>query len=477
MFYPTSSRISVGLVTGMVILITVFLSSYSLRHPTFNTSGEIDFFISFLGVSIVLGWLGVGPWMGVVATTSALLLVGLASLMGVVSFGLLCLALLGFVLVSYCVFSRIRNLRSEHRAVVEEWEEHSNDLSAKLSLHRSQKLALQKKIGRYETLEEFTLQLSRTLSLQKTIKKTIDQVVQIMHSERQICLLYLVDSDQLSLQGSHRLAGETIKHKKGDMLDYSVLKQRQPLIVEDIRKDFRFNIEEQPPECHREFRSLISVPLSDEKGIIGVLRVDSPFPDEFVQDDLRALTIIADLATTAIRNATLFAVTQELAIKDGLTGLYTYRYWTQRLQEEIQRAFRSGNPLSLILMDIDWFKRYNDQFGHISGDVVLKQLGKRLLELSEPGEIVARYGGEEFAVVLPGCDIKSAFAKAEKIRQTVAEDVFSLRLEPTRVTLYLGVATFPMQAKDREELIRLADQALYQAKALGRNQTCSLSLS
>jgi diguanylate cyclase (GGDEF)-like protein len=170
-------------------------------------------------------------------------------------------------------------------------------------------------------------------------------------------------------------------------------------------------------------------------------------------------------------------MTQELAIRDGLTGLYVHRHLLQRLQEEILRAFRSNGPLSLVLMDIDWFKKYNDQFGHISGDLVLKQLGKRLQDLTEPGDIAARYGGEEFALVLPGRDAKGAFLKAEKIRQSVESEIFWLRQQPTRVTLSLGVATFPASAKDREDLIRLADQALYKAKAGGRNQTCSLSLS
>ena len=478
-----TARLSVGLASALTVLVTSIFFFQSLRSPGTASVGKIDLWIAFFSASVLVSWLGIGRWMGFAVFIVATTFLGLAAFMGLTPFWILFLTLASVAFLAHRVHSEVQVLLSQHSAVAEGWEERLNDLQAEKGLHQSQNHALERKIARYETLEEFISQLSTNLSLQETMDRTLAQANQMtpppVSAGQQTCLLYLVDREQheLSLQSSYRTEGETIKHKKGDIMDYWILKQRQPLIVEDIRKDFRFNVEDQNPEFRRSFRSLIAVPLMDEKGVLGVLRIDSPNPNQYTPEDLRVLAIIADLATTAIRNATLFAMIQELAIRDGLTELYVHRYLLQRLQEEILRTFRSNGSLSLVLMDIDWFKKYNDQFGHISGDLVLKQLGKRLQDLTEPGEIAARYGGEEFALVLPGTNVKSAFLKAEKIRQSIESEIFWLRQQPTRVTLSLGVAAFPAQAKDREELIRLADQALYKAKSGGRNQTCSLSLS
>ncbi|MBI1976320.1 MAG: sensor domain-containing diguanylate cyclase [Candidatus Omnitrophica bacterium] len=479
MIFGAAARLSLGLVTVIILAAVSFLLFQAFRDPVRIPPFTVDFCMALLGSSMVLGWVGVGLWMGIILLAAAFIFLSLGAFMGLVWFWPLLFALLGLAFFSQRFFSQRQLFLAQHSALVEEWEKRSNDLRAGIATRQTQQEALTRKIQRFETLEEFTVHLSRNLSLQETIDGTLAQVVQMTPADQHTCLLYLVDNEQqgLSLKGSLRPKGGTIKHKKGDLLDYWVLKQRQPLLVEDTQKDFRFNIEAQDAELRRGFRSLIAAPLIDEKGIIGVLRMDSPNPRQFSPEELRVLTIIADLSTTAIRNATLFALTQELAIRDGLTGLYVYRHFMERLQEEIQRSFRSGKPLSLILVDIDWFKKYNDRFGHISGDIVLKQLGKRLLGWAQQGEIIARYGGEEFAMILPGCDARSGFARAEKIRRNVEAEIFWLRQEPTKVAISLGVSTFPGEARDREELIRAADQALYKAKVGGRNRTCSHSLS
>lgn len=472
-------RFSVGLITVLTFGVIGSFFFHSFKYPALVSPDKIDLWASLLSGAMLVGWLSLGTWVGAICLVVALVFIGVSAFLGKASFWLL-LSEFGVVsFLSYKNYSQIQRLRSEQSAVIEEWEKRANDLQAEVVNHQAQKEALERKINRYETLEEFISQLSRDLSLDQTLQRTLAQANSMMHGSVQTCLVYLVDQEhqELSLRCSYRNNGETIKHKKGDILDYWVFKQRQTLLVEDVKKDFRFNLEDQDPEFLRDFRSLIAVPLTDEKGILGVLRVDSSNSNQFAAWDLRVLAIIADLATTAIRNATLFTIAQELSIKDGLTGLYVYRYLNQRLQEEIQRSFRSGVPVSLILLDIDWFKKYNDQFGHISGDLVLRQLARRLTELAQPGEIIARYGGEEFALILPGCDTETAFMRSEKIRQAIEKEMFWLRQQPTRVTVSSGVATYPTQAKDREELMRLSDQALYQAKAGGRNQTCSRSLS
>ncbi|HEY3316167.1 MAG TPA: GGDEF domain-containing protein [Bacillota bacterium] len=160
-----------------------------------------------------------------------------------------------------------------------------------------------------------------------------------------------------------------------------------------------------------------------------------------------------------------------LAVTDGLTKLYNHTYFQQRLDEEIKRAERYGFALSLLMIDIDHFKDYNDTHGHMAGNGLLKELAALLKAAVREVDIVARYGGEEFAIILPETDGPAALGVADRIRGQVEEHPFvgEAQLKAGRVTVSIGVAAFPAIAANRTELIERADQALYAAKRGGRN--------
>ena len=164
---------------------------------------------------------------------------------------------------------------------------------------------------------------------------------------------------------------------------------------------------------------------------------------------------------------------QQLAVTDGLTGLYNYQHFKHKLQVEIARSKRYGLPVSLLMMDIDFFKMYNDHFGHPLGDRILRRFSNLLFEHVRQIDILSRYGGEEFSLILPGTAKESAKVVAEKLRTLIEKSYFPLseKLPFGRVTMSVGVASYPDDAKNEEELIRLADQALYRAKKEGRNRT------
>jgi len=149
-------------------------------------------------------------------------------------------------------------------------------------------------------------------------------------------------------------------------------------MVEDTKKDFRFDLEKVVLDKERQIRSLISAPLCIGRRVLGILRVDSIRENSFSFDDLRLLTTISDIGAMAVENALLYEKTEELAIKDGLTGIYLRRYLLERIPGEIGRALRKGSEASLLMLDIDHFKNYNDKFGHVAGDIVLKDLGALL---------------------------------------------------------------------------------------------------
>lgn len=157
---------------------------------------------------------------------------------------------------------------------------------------------------------------------------------------------------------------------------------------------------------------------------------------------------------------------QNLAVTDGLTGLHNHRAFQDFLEEQFQRARSTGQPLSLILMDVDYFKQYNDTYGHQAGDEVLRAVARILREQVRGGDFVARYGGEEFVVVLPRADARRAVAVAERLRNAVENAPWTLR----PITGSFGVATLQPEMQTRQALIEAADRALYQAKRNGRNR-------
>ena len=168
----------------------------------------------------------------------------------------------------------------------------------------------------------------------------------------------------------------------------------------------------------------------------------------------------------------LHATLQEQAIRDGLTQVFNRRYFEETLPRELHRAARGDYPVSVILLDIDYFKRINDTFGHKGGDRVLKAFGELLLSETSSGDMACRYGGEEFALAFPGMSLEDAQQRAEKIRARFQDQRIVVGKDEIRATVSGGVATYPFHGKTSDDLMQSADKALYAAKEEGRNRIC-----
>lgn len=193
-------------------------------------------------------------------------------------------------------------------------------------------------------------------------------------------------------------------------------------------------------------------------------------------DDEDFLTTFALHGSGAIERIRLHEETERLAVADGLTGLYNHREFQKQLHAEVDRAKRYNREFSLLLLDIDHFKRFNDAFGHLTGDAILRDIALIIREQIRSVDFPARYGGEEFAIILPETPGQGAFLVAERIRNRIREHIFKTK-EGNRamISASLGVATFPLDADTRDEMIDAADQAMYFAKAAGRNAVCRYS--
>lgn len=326
---------------------------------------------------------------------------------------------------------------------------------------------------RYAALTDVTEALNATVSLPQMAQGIVERSASVV-GKADLALLFLVDDarQELALAASHGWAVGEVHGKRGDLFDEWVFHQRKPLLVTDARKDFRFDPDAISEEA-RVYRSLITSPLLSGGKITGLLRLESRQADAYSADDLRLLDILADLAAASVRNAVLLAQAEDLAIHDGLTGLFVYRHFQERLAAELVRAAEAGQALSLVLLDIDHFKVYNDCHGHTAGDHVLKAVAAVLREGMRPGDLVARYGGEEFAVVLPQTPKPVAMELAGILRERIAAREVVLRREPTRVTVSIGVAAYPADAKTKDRLLQEVDAQLYRAKREGRNRVCA----
>ncbi|MFH1715600.1 MAG: sensor domain-containing diguanylate cyclase [Elusimicrobiota bacterium] len=237
-----------------------------------------------------------------------------------------------------------------------------------------------------------------------------------------------------------------------------VIEQEVPLLITDLRRDYRFSAD---IARISQFKSLMILPLWNGETMHSCIQIGASYAGAYREEDLRMVLIIADIASLAITNAVLFGKIQELVIIDSLTGVFNRRYFMEICEEEINRSKRYSIPLSLLLVDIDHFKRYNDTFGHLSGDKILKDVSRVFKENSRETDLVARYGGEEFVLLLSMTDIHSAFQKAEKIRGIIEEKC--------GVTVSIGIAQ-PGDNKSVLDIIDKADKALYKAKTSGRNR-------
>jgi diguanylate cyclase (GGDEF)-like protein len=218
--------------------------------------------------------------------------------------------------------------------------------------------------------------------------------------------------------------------------------------------------------------SQAAVPLRSGERVAAVLVVAWTTPHELDVTQIDRLHVIASQASLALHNALLHEELERLSVTDRLTELYNHGYFQQRLEEELERASRFGRTLSLIMLDIDNFKLFNDRWGHPRGDTVLRAVSAVIRENLREIDVPARYGGEEFIVVLPETDEAGALAVAERIRSSMAEYGFETG-EGTPVahqTASLGVATYPMHGASAPRLVEAADAAMYEAKRRGKNQ-------
>lgn len=427
-----------------------------------------------LDIGTLLIWQGGSPASGLVFLGLSVLSVMLLSLhlkSFIYNFQIMIMG--GIAIPSYLFYKKGNLALVETDEKISKIEEQQNLLDDRITKNREKLEAFSKKLDTYNKLKDLGEAFNAKLSLVDIYQLAIDKAWDVI-GKTDTAKLFLADEDAQSLLLCSWKAAQvepTFAFRKANIFDKWVFDKAQPLLISDITKDFRFDAKQNQHESG--LNSLIIVPLVIQRRITGILRLSARGKDAYTADDLRLLDFISDLASAAINNARLYMQTQELAIRDSLTGLYVHRYFKERLSEEFNRCKKEEKALSIIMLDIDHFKDYNDKYGHAAGDKVLKGISDILRQDIPEKDIIARYGGEEFVALFPGEDREKAKTLAEYIRRDIESTPFILRRRETKITVSLGVASFPYDAFNEEELLKRMDFLLYKAKKEGRNKVCS----
>jgi len=341
-------------------------------------------------------------------------------------------------------------------------------------------------IKRIETLNKqisyinnLTEVLRGTTKLEEVLTLILRNLIDGLKFNR--ALIFIVTSDHKQM--IKYCAGYTKEGKITGFTYTTVLDKEKSILARSIIEKQAYIITDAPNNYYCE-QSLVTslnlkefglVPIIVKNDCVGVILVDNYKDNTKIEEDtMEALKVYANQSGLAIEDAKMHEKIENLAIKDGLTDIYNHRYFQETLIKEFEKSVKDNSNLSLIFIDIDNFKQYNDTYGHAEGDRLLQNITKLINNNLDEIATFARYGGEEFVILLPGINKKEAFITAEKIRKLVEEHTFSSADNTInqKITISLGVSNYPEDVKRPESLTDIADKGLYLAKKSGKNKVC-----
>ncbi len=350
----------------------------------------------------------------------------------------------------------------------------------KIILARNEFDSLKLEIWELRISAEFSQLISATLDPKDLLRTIVRKVADVIPVSR--CSIIRVDWLHKSafVVASHEdpnIAGIKLSLKKYPEI-IEALTSKEPVVIIDASTDPMMK-KVREIILPLKIKSILVIPIKFREKVIGTLFLRTSSSERiFSPSEIRLLNTIAALSANALYNAFLFEQVEDektrlekLAITDYLTGIYNVRYFYHRIIEEFNRAERYLHPLSCLMLDIDYFKKINDLYGHRTGDLVLKEFAKLLKRFSRKSDVLARYGGEEFIVMLPQTTIQGAFAEAERIRKAIKDHKFKSLKNKGGITVSIGISYFPHpKVKTHDDLISFADDALFEAKNSGRDK-------
>ena len=326
-----------------------------------------------------------------------------------------------------------------------------------------------------QTLLGFTNKMGNILNLDQLATEMLQSLAKAIRISRAVLLFEDPGSSLFTVRYIYPETKDKIHTEFNLSFDSPVVtwlqKESQILTLKQIETAIQFKaLWEAERESLHNSHLEVFCPLKSHGKLVGILGLSRKHSKQmFSQEDIELVTSVANQAGVIVENAQLYSQAMTWAITDGLTRLYNHRYLHECLDKEIARGTRFGTTFSIVMIDLDFFKTYNDTYGHLAGDDVLTSVGKCIQSSIRTVDLAFRYGGEEFAVILPETATDGAYLVAERVREKIEQKVFSGR---SSITASLGIATWPTDGVTKEQMLVSADKALYTAKGTGRNRTC-----
>jgi two-component system cell cycle response regulator len=374
---------------------------------------------------------------------------------------------------------RLKNLNEKFRRQSKELEAANQQINQLNQTLMGKNKDLRKKIYDLHNIFDVSFELHSILDIHRLINSTLLFIIG-QFSCKSVAFFYTSKKTEqrltiLNAKGFYQSEIENITIERSDPLLNYLREKQVPILFKDIPENLTqstgYNI------LNRLHINLLSYILVHKKGESLICLGPTVKKESYTVNELEILSTINNIVSVALSNASLYDEVTQLSYTDGMTELHNYRYFEMRLKEEVIRHTRNQQDVSLIILDVDHFKNYNDTLGHPAGDEVLKKIAFLLKDTIRENDIVARYGGEEFAIIAPSNGKKDIKILAERVRKNIEKYPFPHRnIQPSgQITISVGTATLPLDATDTTDLIRKADTALYTAKNLGRNMVIQYS--
>lgn len=332
---------------------------------------------------------------------------------------------------------------------------------------------LSQSIGEYYTLQMISQAISSILDIKELLKYVNDIIIGIMGVNNCHIILFDEKSENLYLHTTNLEDEEELKILKDNIKSevfMNVINNNKPIIDNNVESG------KYPFLLNRDIRSFICVPLYSKTAKLGLILIEHKKENAFGNNSVRLLDVIGQQIGITLENVLLYKNMQDMATIDGLTGVYNRLYFQNRIVTEYNKAVEGGYKLSIAIFDIDYFKKFNDTYGHLFGDKVIKTIAATIKDSLGEDDVIARYGGEEFVILYPKTDLEEAYQKVEKLRSMLEKIVVTDGKISASVTASFGVACYPDNANDVMQLLRISDKALYRAKETGRNRVVSAEM-
>ncbi|NQU94947.1 MAG: diguanylate cyclase [Candidatus Omnitrophica bacterium] len=337
-------------------------------------------------------------------------------------------------------------------------------LTGNLENVKRERAYLEKKLTNLSRLYTVTKEMSSDIRLSELFGSLKNFLEDNFRFKKFTTVLLTRKDNQASIDKAYEIgaksSGFVAPDKTISALTGVVAKSRKPLFLEEKDSLLKYGFD-------LKINNILALPLVVQKNVISVI-----LAEDIQKEEYDKFLILAPQIALEMERVRLFDEVERLSVTDGLTGCFLRRSFLKRLKEEMERASHSKTNLSFIMADLDYFKKCNDNFGHLTGDVVLKNVAAILKKGVREIDLVARYGGEEFCILLPETSKQGAYAVGERIRKAVEDHAIKAYDESVTITISLGISSFPEDSKELAGLIEKADLALYEAKKTGRDKTC-----